>query len=65
MNWDKIAGNCKQFKGTVREKWGKLTNDNQRILAGRRDQLLGQIQARLGIKPEKAENALKDWGILN
>lgn len=27
MNWDRIEGNWKQFKGNVKEKWGKLTDD--------------------------------------
>ena len=26
MNWDQVAGNWKQFQGTVKEKWGKLTD---------------------------------------
>jgi uncharacterized protein YjbJ (UPF0337 family) len=64
MNWDEIAGNWKQFKGSVREKWGKLTHNDLSILAGRREQLLGQIQARCSIKPEQAEKELKDWGVL-
>ena len=64
MNWDAVAGNWKQFRGAVREKWGELTDDELSILAGRRDQLLGQIQVRCGIKPEKAKQELKDWGVL-
>lgn len=64
MNWDEVAGNWKQFKGNVRETWGIFTDNDIYILAGRRDQLLGQIQACCGIKPEEAEKELKDCGIL-
>jgi uncharacterized protein YjbJ (UPF0337 family) len=64
MSWDEVAGNWKQFKGNIREKWGKLTDNDLSILAGRRDQLLGQIQASCGIKPEEAEKELKDCGFL-
>jgi uncharacterized protein YjbJ (UPF0337 family) len=64
MNWDAVAGNWKQFKGRVRERWGILTGNDLNIMAGRRDQLLGQIQASCGIKPEEAEKELKDWGVL-
>jgi uncharacterized protein YjbJ (UPF0337 family) len=64
MNWDEVAGNLKQLKGSVRERWGKLTGNDLSILAGRRDQILGQIQVRCGIKPEEAEKELKDWGVL-
>jgi hypothetical protein len=27
MNWDRIAGQWKQFKGKAKEKWGQLTDD--------------------------------------
>jgi len=33
MNWDQVAGNWKQFKGQVREKWGKLTDDDLDVIA--------------------------------
>jgi uncharacterized protein YjbJ (UPF0337 family) len=61
MNWDQIAGNWKQVKGVVREKWGKLTDDDVDIIAGKRDILLGKIQERHGIAREEAEKQLKDW----
>ena len=34
MNWDTIEGNWKQFKGTVKEKWGKLTDSDMDTLSG-------------------------------
>ena len=40
MNWDQIAGNWKQVKGVVREKWGKLTEDDVDVIAGKRDKRL-------------------------
>jgi len=61
MNWDQIAGNRKQVKGVVREKWGKLTDDDVDVIAGKRDILLGKIQERHGIAREEAEKQLKDW----
>ena len=61
MNWDQIAGNWTQVKGVVREKWGKLTDDDVDVIAGKRDILLGKIQERHGIAREEAEKELKDW----
>jgi uncharacterized protein YjbJ (UPF0337 family) len=61
MNWDQIAGNWKQVKGVVREKWGKLTDDDVDVIAGKRDILLGKIQDRHGIAREEAEKELKAW----
>ena len=61
MNWDQIAGNWKQVKGVVREKWGKLTADDVDVIAGKRDILLGKIQEKHGIAREEAEKELKAW----
>ena len=59
MNWDQIAGNWKQVKGVVRERWGKLTDDDMDVIAGKRDILLGKIQEKHGIAREEAEKELK------
>ena len=61
MNWDQIAGNWKQVKGTVRQKWGKLTDDDVDVIAGKRDILLGKIQEKHGLAREEAEKELKAW----
>jgi uncharacterized protein YjbJ (UPF0337 family) len=55
MNWDQLQGMWKQSEGKVREKWGKLTDDDLNVIAGRRDQLIGRIQERYGIAREEAE----------
>lgn len=58
MNQDRIEGNWTQFKGKVKEQWGKLTDDDLDIIAGKRDQLLGRIQERHGIARDEAEKQL-------
>jgi uncharacterized protein YjbJ (UPF0337 family) len=55
MNWDVIKGNWKQFKGTVREQWGNLTDDHLDIIAGKREVLSGKIQETYGITKDEAE----------
>jgi uncharacterized protein YjbJ (UPF0337 family) len=59
MNWDMIEGDWKQFKGHVKEKWGKLTDDNLDTIAGKRDQLTGNIQEAYGITKDQAELQVK------
>jgi uncharacterized protein YjbJ (UPF0337 family) len=54
MNQDRIQGRWKQLKGKVREQWGKLTDDDLDVIAGRRDQLLGRIQQRHGQAKDEA-----------
>lgn len=61
MNKDQIEGNWTQFKGTVKEQWGKLTDDDLDIIAGKRDQLLGRIQERHGLAKEEAEKQLDSF----
>jgi len=59
MNWDQIAGNWKQLKGRVRQRWGKLTDDDLTSIEGKREQLVGKLQERYGIAKEAAEEELK------
>jgi uncharacterized protein YjbJ (UPF0337 family) len=55
MNWDHIAGNWKRLSGKVKEKWGKFTDDELIVIAGKRDQLAGSLQKHYGIAKEQAE----------
>jgi uncharacterized protein YjbJ (UPF0337 family) len=48
MNKQIVEGNWMQLKGKVREQWGKLTDDDMVVIAGKRDQLLGKLQERYG-----------------
>ena len=59
MNWDRIEGNWKKFKGNV--KWGKLTDDQLDVIAGKRDHLAGKIQKSYGISKDATEKQLTDW----
>jgi uncharacterized protein YjbJ (UPF0337 family) len=61
MNWDRIEGNWKQFKGKVKEEWGKLTDDDLRLLEGKKDKLVGRIQERYGCRKDEAERQVDDW----
>jgi uncharacterized protein YjbJ (UPF0337 family) len=61
MNWDRIEGNWKQLKGKVIEEWGKLSNDDFDVIAGRRQQLAGKIQERYGVEQDEAERQVAAW----
>ena len=61
MNWDEIEGNWKQFKGRVREQWGRLTNDEVDIIGGRREKLVGKLQEHYGIARDDAERQIREW----
>ena len=59
MNWDRIEGNWKQFKGKVKHHWGELTDDELDMIEGDRDVLLGKLQERYGIARDEAEREVK------
>ncbi|HLJ86077.1 MAG TPA: CsbD family protein [Candidatus Angelobacter sp.] len=61
MNWEQAEGKWKQVKGSVKAKWGKLTDSDLDIIAGKHEQLVGRIQERYGIAKEEAEKQVKDW----
>jgi uncharacterized protein YjbJ (UPF0337 family) len=61
MKWDQIEGNWKQIIGKAKEQWGKLTDDDLEVVAGRREQLAGKIQERYGIARQEAEKQLAEW----
>lgn len=61
MNWDRIEGNWKQFTGEVQAKWGKLTNDDLDVVAGKREKLVGKIQERYGKERDEAERDVDNW----
>ena len=61
MNWDRIEGNWKQFAGQARQKWGKLTDSDWQVVAGRKDELVGRIQERYGIARDEARMEADEW----
>ena len=61
MNEEQISGNWKQFKGRIQEQWGKLTDDDFDVVAGKRDQLVGRIEERHGIARAEAEKQMTEW----
>jgi uncharacterized protein YjbJ (UPF0337 family) len=61
MNWDTVKGDWKQFKGKVKEAWGKLTDDDLDVVAGKRDQLVGLIQKHYGLARDEAERQVQQF----
>ncbi len=61
--WQKIKGEWNVAKGNVKEQWGKLTDDDLLKIEGRRDQLVGRIQARYGVPRPVAEKQVSEWEV--
>ena len=60
MNRDILEGKWKKVKGTVKEKWGELTDDELDKSAGRFEKLAGLLQERYGYAKDQAEQELDD-----
>jgi len=65
MNWDTVKGQWKQFRGQIKEQWGKLTDDDLDRIEGKRDQLIGVVQKRYGIARDEAERQLTEFERMN
>ena len=61
MNEDTLKGQWTQLKGKVREKFGKLTNDDLNVIQGQSEQLIGKIQERYGIARGEAEKQVREF----
>jgi uncharacterized protein YjbJ (UPF0337 family) len=61
MNRDQMEGNWKQFSGKAKEHWGKLTDDDLDVVAGKREQLEGKIQERYGKSKDEAKKEVDNW----
>lgn len=65
MNWTLAENNWPQFKGTVRARWLKLTNEHLDAIAGKRSELLGRIQETYGINRAEAEREIRAFEARN
>ena len=61
MNTDVLKGQWKQLEGKVRQKWGKLTDDDVSRIKGDRDVLIGRIQERYGLARQDVMNEIDAW----
>ena len=58
MDWDRVQGNWKELRGKVRERWGKLTDDDLNLIEGKRGELEGRLQRRYGYAKDQAQREI-------
>jgi uncharacterized protein YjbJ (UPF0337 family) len=61
MNWDQIEGNWKILKGKAKQQWGRFTDDELDVIAGKKDVLIGKLQERYGMARQEAEREANQW----
>ena len=65
MNSDQMEGKWKQMKGSLKSRWGKLTDDDLTVIEGQKDQLVGKVQERYGIAKDEAQKQVDEWNRAN
>jgi uncharacterized protein YjbJ (UPF0337 family) len=60
-NWTSIQGEWNKYKGQIKEKWGKLTDDDLMRIGGNRDQLIGVLQQRYGMAKDRIEEQVDEF----
>lgn len=61
MNSETLKGEWNQLKGSVKQKWADLTDDDLTHIDGSRDKLVGRLQERSGRTKEEVESEVDDW----
>lgn len=59
--WDRVAGKWHQWKGDIRTKWGRLTDDDLEEIAGHREKLAGKLQERYGMAKDEVSRQIDEW----
>lgn len=61
MNWEQIQGKWLEYKGQVKQRWGKLTDQDLMVINGKRDVLIGKLRERAGATKEQAEKEIAEF----
>lgn len=61
MNKDIFEGNWEEMKGKMKKTWGKLTDDDYKMIEGNHQEIYGKLQKSYGYTKEQAQKALKDF----
>ena len=61
LNKDIMVGRWEQIKGRVKQRWGRLTDDQLNRISGYHDELVGIIRERYGYTHEKARKNVDDF----
>jgi uncharacterized protein YjbJ (UPF0337 family) len=62
MSWgDQVIAKWHQIRGSVKQEWGKLTDDDLDYIEGTRDRLVSRLQQKYGVTKEVAEQQADRW----
>ena len=60
MNTTQIKGNWEEQKGKLKQKFAILTDNDLMFEEGKRDEMMGKIQIKIGMTKEELEKLISD-----
>lgn len=61
MNKDIFDGKWEEVKGKIKQAWGKLTDDDFKVIEGSHQEIYGKLQKHYGYSKDQAEQAVRDF----
>jgi len=61
MDSDILKGKWKQYKGMLKDRWGKLTDNDVNQIEGKIEILAGKLQEKYGLTKEKALQDINEF----
>ena len=61
LNEQQLIGNWEQVKGLIKEKWGRLTDNDLTVIEGRREQMIGKLHELYGLARKDAERQFDEF----
>lgn len=59
MNTTELKGNWDEHKGKLKQKFATLTDDDLLFAEGKKDEMMGKLQIKLGKTKEELEKIMK------
>ena len=61
MNKDIFEGQWQETKGKLKQLWGKLTDDDCKVIEGDHQEIYGQLQKHYGYTKDQVDKAIKNF----
>lgn len=61
MNADQFKGKWMQFKGDLKQQYGRFTDDDLQQIEGNYDKFLGKLRERYGEEKQEAGHKIVKW----
>ena len=60
MNITEVKGNWDEQKGKLKQKFAKLTDNDLLFLEGKKDEMIGKLQIKLGKTKEELQKIIQE-----